>query len=324
MKFNNASMIVIMLLSTLMVMSSNNWFSMWMGMEINLMSFIPILKMNNKESSNNMMIYFLSQSMGSMLFLYTLLATWLTPSNHEQLMMSMIMVSMMIKLGMPPAHTWMIMMLNNMDWMNCLLLMTVQKLAPMTVMYSMTNMVNETFIIVTIATIIGTIGGINQTSLRKMMGYSSISHTGWMVMLTTHNTLWMSYFTIYTMIVFMICFMLNNESIFFLNQLNMMKLNNKISFSINMISMSGLPPMMGFVPKWIAIQYLINSNMTVIAFIMVMTSLLSLYFYMTMVLPSLTMESTTIKMMPKTEKTYSMMTILSLTMPLFLTLNILI
>nr|YP_002735044.1 NADH dehydrogenase subunit 2 [Neuroctenus parus]ABZ02060.1 NADH dehydrogenase subunit 2 [Neuroctenus parus] len=325
MKWNIKAMIMLMMVSTMMVMSSTNWMSMWIGMEINMISFVPIMKMNYKESSGSTMIYFMAQSMGSSLFLYSLLSMWFqSPSIHSSSMLVLMMASMMIKMGLPPMHMWMITVLNNLTWMKCFMLMTWQKIAPLTVTSKLAALINETFTLALMAAIIGAIGGINQTSIRKIMGYSSVSHMGWMLTLTSNNTKWMAYLLLYAMLTFTLCYMMNSENMFYLNQINMINKMNKMAFMINMLSMGGLPPMIGFLPKWIAIQTMINNNLTVIASIMIMSSLITLMFYMNMIMPTMSTSIVTnkIKIMP--EKNYSWMIIVSLMTPLALTMNILI
>uniref|UniRef100_UPI0031F421DA NADH dehydrogenase subunit 2 n=1 Tax=Yangiella montana TaxID=3141511 RepID=UPI0031F421DA len=325
MKWNVKMMILLLLMSTVLVMSSTNWMSMWIGMEINMVSFVPIMKMNNKESSSSTMIYFMAQSMGSSLFLYSLLSMWFqSPSNHSSMMMLMTMASMMIKMGLPPMHMWMIIVMNNSSWPTCYILMTWQKIAPLTVTSKLTQMINETFIIAMIASIVGAMGGINQTSIRKIMAYSSVSHMGWMMTLSTSDMKWITYLLLYSTMTLVLCFLLHSESMFYLNQLNLMETTNKMAFTINMLSMGGLPPMIGFLPKWMTIQMLINNNLIIVASIMIMTSLLTLMFYINMIMPLMSLSSSINKTSMIKEKNYSWMIIISMMTPLALTMNILI
>nr|UPL65805.1 NADH dehydrogenase subunit 2 [Brachyrhynchus triangulus] len=324
MKWNIKMMFMTMILSSMMVVSSSNWLSMWMGMEINMISFVPMMVLNNKEPSKSMMIYFLVQSISSSMLLYSLMTMWLlSPGNHSSLLINMMMVSMMIKSGLAPMHTWAIIIMNNMSWIMCIILMSWQKLAPLSVMFT----ISESKTMLTMACIsamVGSIGGINQTSLRKLMGYSSISHMGWMLTMA-HSNKWLLYLFMYSLTAAMTMMMFSKENLFHINQLSMMNKTNKISLSINMLSMSGLPPLMGFLPKWMAVQYMIESKMIIMLLIMIMSSLLTLMYYMSIMFPIMMMSMTSNKtMVSYTENNYSMLTIMSLTMPVMLTLNALI
>nr|UPI55299.1 NADH dehydrogenase subunit 2 [Neuroctenus sp.]WIL06183.1 NADH dehydrogenase subunit 2 [Neuroctenus hainanensis] len=324
MKWNIKLMTIMMIMSTVMVMSSSNWMSMWIGMEINMISFVPIMKMNNKESSSSTMIYFMAQSMGSSLFLYSLLSMWFqSPSNHSSSMMIMMMASMMIKLGLPPMHMWMIIVMSKLPWTTCFMLMTWQKIAPLTVTSKLTALTNEMYMTALVTSIIGALGGINQTSIRKIMAYSSISHMGWMLTLTSNNK-WIIYLTLYSLMTATLCLMMNYENAYYLNQLHLTSKINKMALTINMLSMGGMPPMIGFLPKWMAIQTMINNNMTLIASLMIMTSLMTLMFYLNMITPMMSMSSQTNKLLMNKQKNYSWMITMSMMTPLALTLNVLI
>ena len=68
--------------------------------------------------------------------------------------------------------------------MQCLTLITIQKVAPM-ILASYTITEPNSLLITLIASIssrvIGSLGGLNQTLLRKILAYSSINHIAWML-----------------------------------------------------------------------------------------------------------------------------------------------
>jgi NADH-ubiquinone oxidoreductase chain 2 len=57
----------------------------------------------------------------------------------------------------------------------------VQKAAPLILLSYLIDINNFTLIIILASTIVGSIGGLNQTSIRKILTYSSINHTGWIL-----------------------------------------------------------------------------------------------------------------------------------------------
>nr|YP_010184611.1 NADH dehydrogenase subunit 2 [Zicrona caerulea]QVH34043.1 NADH dehydrogenase subunit 2 [Zicrona caerulea] len=273
---------ITLMMSTLITMSSNNWISMWIGLEINMMSFIPlILNKINKSSSEAAMIYFLTQSISSVLLIMMVLISMCKYLIPEMLINNLILISLLIKLGSAPFHMWMPKIMSNMEWNKCCILMTWQKIAPL---FMISNMYNYTIVYIAIITsvIIGGVGGLNQTSLRKMMAYSSINHIGWMLSINKSMNLWMLYLLIYSFMVSSMCFVFFNYKINFINQLSniSMSMTEKFSMFIMMLSMGGLPPFIGFLPKWITIQSLINSNDLFIILIMIMFSLVTLMYYL--------------------------------------------
>nr|YP_009654901.1 NADH dehydrogenase subunit 2 [Cazira horvathi]QCI09878.1 NADH dehydrogenase subunit 2 [Cazira horvathi] len=270
--------------STMITLSANNWIGMWIGLEINMMSFIPlILNKINKSSSESAMIYFLTQSISSALLLMMVLIMMCKYLIPIKLIHIIIMISIFIKIGAAPFHMWMPKIMSNMNWYKCGVLMTWQKIAPLFMMSNMDNSLLMNPVII-LSVIIGSVGGLNQTSLRKMMAYSSINHMGWMLAINKSMNLWMIYLMIYSLMILSLCYLFLYYNLYFLNQFNSLNMNNteKISFFIMMLSMGGLPPFIGFMPKWITIQSLINEKEFLMIFIMVMTSLIILMYYLRM------------------------------------------
>nr|AFY16897.1 NADH dehydrogenase subunit 2 [Dicranocephalus femoralis] len=278
--------LTILFLSTMITMSSNNWTGMWMGLEMNLMAFIPFISKNKEKSSSQaMMIYFLTQSIGSMILLFSILMSSLSIIKPfiNDMMLSLMMISLFIKLGAAPFHFWLPEMLSNLKWMEASMLMTWQKLAPLTILSNLNNH-SIFYISIILSTMVGSIGGLNQTSLRKILAYSSINHLSWMMMFISTSANWYKYLTIYSMLIIMLCYFLNWNNIYFINQMNSssFSLTEKYFYMIMMLSIGGLPPFLGFLPKWMVIQNMIQSNTMFIMIIMMLFSLITLFYYLRM------------------------------------------
>nr|QHB74374.1 NADH dehydrogenase subunit 2 [Spodoptera frugiperda]QTZ20358.1 NADH dehydrogenase subunit 2 [Spodoptera frugiperda] len=284
--FNSNKMFFFFILffSTLISISSNSWFGCWIGLEINLLSFIPLISnSNNLFSTEASLKYFLTQSIASLNFLFTILIKLTLMKNFEMNNFLTIMMnsSMLMKMGSVPFHFWFPNIIEGLSWLNSFILMTWQKITPLILMsYYMNNYFINIIIILNI--IIGAIGGLNQTSLRKLMAFSSINNLGWMIMsISISETLWIFYFSMYSFMISILCFFFYILNMYFINQLfiNNMNFLVKINILINFLSLGGLPPFIGFFPKWIIINFLINNNMYLMTFIFVMMSLIMLFFY---------------------------------------------
>nr|YP_011009658.1 NADH dehydrogenase subunit 2 [Hygia bidentata]WPV77650.1 NADH dehydrogenase subunit 2 [Hygia bidentata] len=288
MNLNKILFFIMLMLSAMITLSSNNWLGMWMGLEINLMSFIPLISKNkSKKSSQAMMIYFLIQSISSILLLFSVTMSS-TMFLYNELMNDsfkiMIIISIMMKTGAAPFHFWLPEMMSNISWTKCMILMTWQKTAPL---FIMMNVMSSNWFIhlsVMLSVAVGSIGGLNQTSLRKIMAYSSINHLGWMMMFMSMNLMWYKYLIIYSLLIVMICSFLNTKKVYFINQLNSSSysLMEKLMCTTLFLSIGGLPPFLGFLPKWMVIQSMMNSMMFSIMIIMMMFSLITLFYYMRM------------------------------------------
>nr|YP_009346041.1 NADH dehydrogenase subunit 2 [Pseudocosmetura anjiensis]AQM39798.1 NADH dehydrogenase subunit 2 [Pseudocosmetura anjiensis] len=290
--FTNPSKILF--LSTLMIgtfisISSTSWLGVWMGLEINLLSFIPLMS-NSKNilSTEASLKYFLVQAIASSLLLFSLIMMFLMSNmafmlNHEVFLL-LISSTLLLKMGAAPFHFWFPGTMEGLNWWNNLILMTWQKIAPLMLLSYMIKMNLFFSTIIVLSILIGSLGGLNQTSLRKLMAYSSINHLGWMIaaMISGEN-LWVLYFLTYSFLSAAIIFIFNNFQIFHINQ-NFILMNNdpqvKFCMFSLLLSLGGLPPFLGFLPKWLVIQAMTEMNSLLIITLMVITTLLTLFYYL--------------------------------------------
>nr|QJQ37701.1 NADH dehydrogenase subunit 2 [Matrona basilaris] len=272
-----------MIVGTTVSISSSEWIIMWIGLEVNLMSFIPIMKTSSSPyESEASMKYFIVQAMASTLLM---MAVLLMEMNTQPMWTITLMTALFLKMGAAPFHIWYPGVMQGLSWENCVILMTWQKIAPMIMIsYLMVNTL-MTSIIVTMCVIAGAVGTMNQTSLRKLMAYSSISHLGWLIMsMLMSNYYWMLYFTLYSTVTIVTVTIFWSMSIFHMSQIMNKKMESKTKIVLfsSILSLGGMPPFTGFIPKWIMIQNMISSENYIMIMIMVMSTLITLYAYLRM------------------------------------------
>nr|URH16801.1 NADH dehydrogenase subunit 2 [Nasutitermes corniger] len=284
----------ILLLSTLVggvlvSVSSNSWLGAWMGLEINLMSFIPLMSnVKNMYNTEASLKYFIVQVLASATLLFMVVMKTLTEDlftfESSTYTPMIICTPLLLKSGAAPLHWWFPGVMEGLSWENCALLMTVQKAAPLMLMSYLIEINAFTLSIILLSTIVGSIGGLNQTSMRKILTYSSINHTGWMLIaLTTSENLWMVYFAIYSTLALTVVSAIKLSGVSFINQTMLTNKETtlmKFMMFTSLLSLGGLPPFLGFLPKWIVIQAMITNNMAPLATIVVVTSLITLYYYL--------------------------------------------
>nr|YP_010693243.1 NADH dehydrogenase subunit 2 [Bactrocera musae]WCB99048.1 NADH dehydrogenase subunit 2 [Bactrocera musae] len=288
--FNNSAKIMfffILMTGTLITVSSNSWLGAWMGLEINLLSFIPLMNSNNLTSTEASLKYFLTQAMASAVLLFAIMMMYLNnyPIIQDNSFYSNLMIisSLLLKSGAAPFHFWFPNVMEGLSWINALTLMTWQKIAPL-MLISYTTLNTFIFMVIIASTITGSLGGLNQTSLRKLMAFSSINHLGWMLAaMQAGESMWCVYFSFYTFLSFSLTFMFNNFKMFHINQLFNSFFNSKILkfiLFLNLLSLGGLPPFIGFLPKWLVIQLLVLKSQYVLMTIMTVMTLITLFFYL--------------------------------------------
>nr|ALO76249.1 NADH deshydrogenase subunit 2 [Craspedophorus nobilis] len=316
--------VLTLFMGTMISISSYSWMGTWMGLEINLLSFIPLLKSkNNPFSSESSIKYFLVQALASTIFLFSIMMIMMTSNlisdilNINMFLIMMVNSSLLLKMGAAPFHFWFPEIIEGMSWINSLVLMTWQKIAPLMLLSYTIKNTTYIIIIIMISTMVGSLGGLNQISLRKIMAYSSINHLGWMISSFLYSEMiWLIYFSTYTFISITLIYMLNSFKIFYLKQIYSFMNNNlliKFMLMMNLLSLGGLPPFFGFLPKWMIIQFL-STNYSFLLLFMMMMTLITLYFYLRIAYTSLIIshdELNFISMMNLEIKMKMLMTILT-------------
>nr|ALA99392.1 NADH dehydrogenase subunit 2 [Anourosorex squamipes] len=295
---------------TLIVTMSSHWFMIWIGFEMNMLAFIPLLIKNyNPRSMEASTKYFMTQATASMILLLAIIMNLIhegqwTISNISNPTASILMtMALVMKLGLSPFHFWVPEVTQGVSLTSGMILLTWQKIAPLSVFYQIYPSINLDLILSMslLSILIGGWGGLNQTQLRKIMAYSSIAHMGWMTAIMTYEpTIMLLNLFIYitmTISTFMLFIFTSTTTTLSLSHAwNKMPL---ITFLIMMVmlSLGGLPPLTGFLPKWMIIQELAKNNSIILPTTMAILSLLNLFFYMRLTY------STTLTMFPTTNNT---------------------
>nr|ACY08960.1 NADH dehydrogenase subunit 2 [Kerivoula papillosa] len=305
--------LMMMILGTLLVMTSSHWFMIWVGFEMNMLAIIPLLtKEHNPRSTEAATKYFLTQATASMLLLVAAIINllysghWTAMKLINPIASTFMTMALTMKLGLSPFHLWVPEVTQGIPLVSGLILLTWQKLAPLSVLYMIMPSTNTNLLMIMslMSIAIGGWGGLNQTQLRKIMAYSSIAHMGWMISILTYNPT-MTLLNLYLYIPM-------TATTFMLLMMNLTTTMNSLSLVSNksplitiiiltmMLSLGGLPPLTGFLPKWLIVQEMMKNNSILLPTIMTLLALLSLYFYTRiMYTTSLTMFPTTNNMKAK-------------------------
>nr|AHN95890.1 NADH dehydrogenase subunit 2 [Ixobrychus flavicollis] len=282
-----------LLLGTSITISSNHWMMAWTGLETNTLAIIPLIaKSHHPRAIEAAIKYFLVQATASALVLFSsLMNAWftgqwdITQLTHPTSCL-LLTTAIAMKLGLVPFHLWFPEVLQGSSLTTALLLSTVMKLPPITILFMTSHSLNPTLLtIMAIAsTALGGWMGLNQTQLRKILAFSSISHLGWMTIIMTYNPkLTLLTFYLYTLITTAVFLALNKTKT--LKLPTMMTSWTKIptlnaTLMLTLLSLAGLPPLTGFMPKWLIIQELTKQELTTAATTIALLSLLSLFFYL--------------------------------------------
>nr|BBM34568.1 NADH dehydrogenase subunit 2 [Leptagonus decagonus] len=279
-------------LGTTITFASSHWLLAWMGLEMNTLAIIPLMAQHHHPRAVEATTkYFLTQATGAAMLLFAsttnawLTGQWDIQQMSHPLPVTLITLALALKVGLAPLHSWLPEVLQGLDLTTGLILSTWQKMAPFALLVQIQPTNSTLLVILGLAsTLVGGWGGLNQTQLRKIMAYSSIAHLGWMVLVLQFSPS----LTLLTLLTYLIM----TFSTFLVFKLNNSTNINTLATSwakapaltaltpLILLSLGGLPPLTGFMPKWLILQELSKQDLAATATLAALTALLSLYFYL--------------------------------------------
>nr|ABD17778.1 NADH dehydrogenase subunit 2 [Sceloporus virgatus] len=278
---------------TIITASSHHWFMAWIGLEMNTLAIIPMIsKQHHPRATEAATKYFLTQAATSAMILFSstvnawLTGTWDIINSTNSTANMLLTLAIAMKLGLAPVHFWLPEVLQGTTLKTAIIITTWQKLAPMALIYQTSNNLSTTALLImgTISATLGGWAGLNQTQTRKIMAYSSIAHLGWMAAIMTilPNILLLN-LTVYLLMttsMFYTLALLNSKNVKDLATSWTTSPSITATTMLTLLSLGGLPPLTGFMPKWLILEELTSQNLTTMAMILAMSALLSLFFYL--------------------------------------------
>nr|ACO89904.1 NADH dehydrogenase subunit 2 [Glossamia aprion] len=279
-------------LGTTITFASSHWLIAWVGLELNTLAILPLMtRQPHPRAVEATTKYFLTQAAAAATLLFAATTNaWLTGQWEIQQMTHplptmIITIALSMKVGLAPTHFWLPEVLQGLDLTTGLILSTWQKLAPFALLLQIPQH-NSTLLITLgiLSTLIGGWGGLNQTQLRKILAISSIAHLGWMILVIQFSPS----LTLLTLIMYFVM----TFSTFVVFKINKSTNINTLATSwaktpaltaitpLILLSLGGLPPLSGFMPKWLILQELTKQGLALTATVTALSALLSLYFYL--------------------------------------------
>nr|AAF02984.1 NADH dehydrogenase subunit II [Anablepsoides hartii] len=285
-------MLISLSMGTLITVTSTHWFLAWVGLEINTFAIIPLMTQNYKPRAMEATIkYFIIQTTAATMLLFAsisnawLLGQWDIQQMNHPLPLTMISIALALKLGLAPMHAWYPEVIQGLNLPTGLILSTWQKLAPFSFLLKLpSNNAILLTILGLLSILMGGWGGLNQTQLRKILGYSSVAHLGWMVLVMQYvPSLSLLAFMTYVIMTFSMFFTFWCSQSTTINALSTSWTKTPILSALTpliLLSLGGLPPLTGFLPKWMILLELTKQELMMVATMAALSALLSLYFYL--------------------------------------------
>nr|YP_009700157.1 NADH dehydrogenase subunit 2 [Ophiura sarsii]QEP94709.1 NADH dehydrogenase subunit 2 [Ophiura sarsii]QHT54206.1 NADH dehydrogenase subunit 2 [Ophiura sarsii]QYF07892.1 NADH dehydrogenase subunit 2 [Ophiura sarsii] len=272
---------------------ASNWIVIWLWVELNSLALIPILSLNTTPRSIEATSkYFLFQAMGSAILLLGILFRTYSTGNlsivgtYNDFELLLLGFALTMKMGIFPNHFWFIDVMQGLNFMGGFFVAIVSKIIPVYLIIIISNQSSKNILLLIgiSSVLIGSIFGVQQTQLRKLIALSSVAHLGWMIIFfTTSGNSWLGaiLFISYLVMVMPLFWIGNIFSLEHLTKTINLNTNSALTTTLclTILSMAGFPPLLGFFYKWLMFFNVTQTNSFFVVSVLIIASLFSLYFY---------------------------------------------
>lgn len=309
------------IISGMFLFSANDLIMIYISLEMQSLASYALVAMNknNRSSIEAGIKYFITGALASCIMLYglsliysflgTLEINQITENliaNEKSLVLnvgiSMFLFGILFKLGCAPLHQWILDVYEGSNIIVVVFLAIFTKIPLIFILEKLINLgffstiISKIFITVgLLSMLIGSIGGLYQKNIKRLFGYSTISHSGFLVISLAclkHNTSnldifspFMLYICLYSIISIGIFAYLIERKDFSLDSFlhegkkGIHKYLPAI-FTTLIIAIAGLPPFPLFYTKIYLLLYVINNGLFYISFLILIFSVISCFYYL--------------------------------------------
>jgi len=312
-------LVLLSVLGMLVLISANDLMVLYMGIELQSLPLYVIAAMQRDSirSSEAGLKYFLLGALSSGLLLYgaSLIYGFTGSTNYAEIAAAFsggasegavigivfLVAGMAFKISAAPFHMWTPDVYEGSPTIVTAFFAVAPKLAAMAlflrVSYGMLGTTTESWqqVVVAIALasmMIGALGAIMQTDLKRLMAYSSIAHMGYALVGLSSATpqgisavmVYMAIYVVSSLGIFGIILTLSHDgkAVTKINDLAGYSRTHPImaaSMLIFLFSMAGIPPFGGFFGKWFVFSAAVNAGYVPLAIFGVLTSVIGAFYY---------------------------------------------
>uniref|UniRef100_A0AAU6PWW8 NADH-ubiquinone oxidoreductase chain 2 n=1 Tax=Ophiotreta durbanensis TaxID=3135534 RepID=A0AAU6PWW8_9ECHI len=287
--FYNLSLI----LAIVILYFSTNWLVLWFLVELSTLSLVVLLSGRaTPRGVESAVKYFVVQGVASVFLLFGAVfnGVWGGSldlfSSYNLVSYFLIIIGLLVKLAVFPNPFWIVDVLSGVDLARGAYVILFSKFIPVYLYY----IVSGSFlgIIITVvgvsSIIFGSVLGVNQVSVRKIIALSSVSHMGWIVLTfpLLSGSLCFFVFLSYIFMLVPLLWVSNVVSLDYLVKGKNMYYNwgALVVVLVCLLSLGGFPPLLGFFYKWVMFFVLVESGSFLVSGILILFNLVSLFFYL--------------------------------------------
>ncbi len=283
----------------LVVVAAEEYLLIYIGIELSGLAFYILAgrEREGMKSTEAGVKYFVLGALGSGLMLLGMTLNYAQTGTTNIMIENrmwenetLILVGLFFKIGAAPFHMWVPDVYEGASTKITAYFAIVPKLAYLVIIMHLGSGI-EQMIIGVISIVVGSIGAINQTSIKRMLAYSAIGHVGFMLLglgMNTEDSIQavMTYYIIYvimTLMTFTIIVSLGVEKIVELRGLSRRNGVIGMTLGLGMMSIAGVPPLAGFMSKYLVIQSVIEEGRIEWGLVAILMSVISSFYYVRLI-----------------------------------------
>jgi len=313
------------LLGIMLLISANSLVMIYLGLELTSLSRYALVAFNRDSTrgSEAAMKYFVLGSMASGMLLYgmsmiygatgsldlAVISGEVGSAGSDDLMLifglTFLIVGLAFKLGVVPFHMWIPDVYDGAPAGVTLFIAAVPKMAAFAMAFRLlqtglgdlqSDWHQMLAVLAVLSIVLGNVAAIAQTSIKRMLAYSTISHMGFVLLGFLPGTgegygAAMYYVIVYSLMsaaAFASVILLSSKGVEAEHLDDFKGLNQRNNWyaavlAMVMFSMAGVPVFVGFFAKWLVIQAALTAGLTWIAIIAVVFSVIGAFYYLRVV-----------------------------------------
>ncbi len=292
---------VINILGILWMLFAEDLISLYLSIELQSLSLVLLISYySSKKGLEASIKYFFLASISSAIMLLGLI--WLSLETNsiswngiywtKDISWKLITLGIMFKLGAVPFSNWIPEVYQGSKKWIAAYISTIPKIGIVlwllknwNILLDMTNSMWLSLIIV-LTSLIGSLGGLNQNLIARLLGYSSIANASMFILLLNSGIKeWFegfSYIWIYSSTLLCIWTLIKMLPINSISQIpGIYKRYKQVgNLVILLFSLAGVPPLIGFIMKYTVIYATLGGTEWILILIVLMTSVISSYYYL--------------------------------------------
>ncbi len=306
---NNSVLLLFVVIGSILLISSEHLLLIYLSLELQTFSLFVLIAKNRGSmlSTEAGLKYFILGAISSGIFLLGVSMIYgislsmslkdiafITQDSFVLIVaQSLILISLLFKLTAVPFHMWAPDVYEGASTEVVALIATVPKISVLIVLMNLNFPSDLLLLAAVFSMIFGTLGALNQNKIKRLVAYSGISHMGFILLgIALFNVYGQEASFVYLLIyLFMVVatfavILISPMKNFLIVELSGVIKNNKavgVTWVILLLSIGGIPPLAGFISKWLLLWTSLSNAFYVGSLIGILCSMVAGAYYLRIV-----------------------------------------